>query len=304
VVTPLVGFRQRVDRRRERCARLVATSAGFVVELSFADPPSDPSSEQAAAPNRGGRPRRRPGADREERRTTVKRTHGWYGLRGTPTSRADDHRLGILVLVLAGLRRSAEAPPVGTTRSTGTPVVELSAGRVRVVLRTGQRGDPAFQARRKVEADRTGYHVAEVSGTAAASALQVDGNVVSSGPPARVSTSRRVRPACSTLRIAAIYEARLPRVTGPPRRSPHRRNEPDRLGWREIVVVAGATPRCKARTRPRRDLSDELRHYPNNLIQHRSTCARCARRSRRAARWCPRHRSPAPGTPPKRPATR
>jgi ABC-type nickel/cobalt efflux system permease component RcnA len=60
-------------------------------------------------------------------------------------------------------------------------------------------------------------------------------------------------------------------VTGPASR-PHRvtladRNEPERLGWREMVVTARGNGRVVESDAPSRDQTDELRRYPAELLQ-------------------------------------
>src|SRR5262249_61712261 len=44
-------------------------------------------------------------------------------------------------------------------------------------------------------------------------------------------------------------------------------NEPGRVGWREIVVTARGNARVIRSDAPSHDVSDELRHYPADLVQ-------------------------------------
>jgi ABC-type nickel/cobalt efflux system permease component RcnA len=70
------------------------------------------------------------------------------------------------------------------------------------------------------------------------------------------------------LRLAAVFEGRLPTgSTGALDGTFADGNEPQRIGWREIVVVARGGARLHAATAPTTDSSDELRHYPADLTR-------------------------------------
>ena len=75
------------------------------------------------------------------------------------------------------------------------------------------------------------------------------------------------------------------------------RNEPDRIGWREIVIVARGDTQDRASNAPNRDVSDELRQYPGDLIQaplDLRSATRDVRARRRSGRALPVPRSAPP----------
>jgi hypothetical protein len=73
----------------------------------------------------------------------------------------------------------------------------------------------------------------------------------------------------STLRLTALYEA--PLAEGEPDRlrqaSFADTNEPDRIGWREIVVVARSDGEIVTSDAPAEDVTDGLRTYPEDRLQ-------------------------------------
>jgi ABC-type nickel/cobalt efflux system permease component RcnA len=175
---------------------------------------------------------------------------------------------GALLLVVIGAGTTAGAHPLGNVTVNRYARVEVSAGMARVYYVLDNAEIPAFQERRAVEADRAGYLRAEVERIRAGLTLEVDGRPVE----LRAVRSGLDRPegeaGLLTLRIAAIFEARLaPRPDRVSSLTFADRNEPRRLGWREIVVVARGDAQLRTSTAPRRDLSDELRAYPDDLLQ-------------------------------------
>ncbi|MBI4551518.1 MAG: sulfite exporter TauE/SafE family protein [Candidatus Latescibacteria bacterium] len=75
-----------------------------------------------------------------------------------------------------------------------------------------------------------------------------------------------------TLRMRVVFEALVPgSASGKPATAGHEveyrdENEPDRLGWREIVVQAMPGVTIQTSTVPDRDESDELRRYPQDML--------------------------------------
>src|SRR5439155_19023558 len=70
-----------------------------------------------------------------------------------------------------------------------------------------------------------------------------------------------------TLRLAVLYRVPLPAGDVAHTVLFADDNEPDRVGWREIVITARGDGRVLASDAPTRDRTDELRSYPGDLIQ-------------------------------------
>ena len=70
-----------------------------------------------------------------------------------------------------------------------------------------------------------------------------------------------------TLRLAVRYEGRLADTAEPLHAVFNDANEPDRVGWREIVVVGRGDAKVLQSDTPAHDVSDELRSYPTDLIR-------------------------------------
>jgi ABC-type nickel/cobalt efflux system permease component RcnA len=175
----------------------------------------------------------------------------------------------LILVVLGGFAGAASAHPLGNYTVNHYARIEVSAGRVRVYYVQDSAEIPAFQVRHQVDADRAGYLRAEVARLRAGMSLEIDGRAVALRAVQTGLDRPKGEAGLLTLRIAAIYEARLPASAAGSTLSLRfaDRNEPRRLGWREIVVVARGDTRLRSSTAPSHDLSDELRRYPGNLIQ-------------------------------------
>ena len=175
----------------------------------------------------------------------------------------------IVLLVLGGVASSAGAHPLGNITVNRYARVEVSAGVVRVYYVLDNAEIPAFQERRAVEADPAGYLRAEVERIREGLELTVDDRPLELRAVRTGLDQPQGEAGLLTLRVAAVFEAPLP--AGPATRASSLgfadRNEPQRLGWREIVVIARGDAELRTSTAPARDLSDELRSYPDDLIQ-------------------------------------
>jgi len=67
--------------------------------------------------------------------------------------------------------------------------------------------------------------------------------------------------------LGGARPAEAPAGPGPHRGSFDGTNEPSRIGWREVVVVARGDARLLESSAPAADASDELRRYPAELLQ-------------------------------------
>ncbi len=204
-----------------------------------------------------GRPARRP----EWRRTAARsrRSRVVFALAGLVT----------IVVVMAGSTSPAWAHPLGNFTVNRYARVEVSAGRVRVYYVLDEAEIPAFSERHAVASNKAAFVRRRVREIADHLQLTVDGRSL---PLHAVDQSLDQPPGqggLKTLRVAAVFVAALPPAgTDSPRRLHFDdRNEPDRVGWREIVTVARGDARIVRSDAPSRDVSDELRHYPGDLIQ-------------------------------------
>jgi hypothetical protein len=128
---------------------------------------------------------------------------------------------------------------------------------------------PAFQERGEVDADPLAYARARAEEIAAGLELVVDEET----RPLTLVDQTLEEPAgqggLSTLRLTALYKA--PLAEGEPDRlweaSFADTNEPDRIGWREIVVVARSDGEIVTSDAPAEDVTDGLRTYPEDRLR-------------------------------------
>ena len=171
---------------------------------------------------------------------------------------------GALLTLTAG---PADAHPLGNFTVNRYARVEVSGGRLRVYYVLDEAEIPAFEDRAAVARSAETFVSGRAATIVAGLSLTVDGSAV----PLRLVASTLSQPqgqaGLHTLRLALRLEA-----SGPQDGLPHvgafsDTNEPDRIGWREIVVSARGGATLQSSTVPSTDLSDELRHYPANLVQ-------------------------------------
>ena len=175
----------------------------------------------------------------------------------------------VVLAVVLGPAAPAGAHPLGNFTVNRYARVEVSAGVVRVHYVLDEAEIPAFQERREVAAGRDAFARRRAAEIAAGLRLAVDGDPVALAPVASHLSQPAGQGGLSTLRLAVTYEAPLPDAGGP---GAERRavfsdeNEPGRIGWREVLVVARGDARLAASDVPRRDVTDELRSYPSELL--------------------------------------
>ncbi|MGH9155650.1 MAG: High-affinity nickel-transporter [Acidimicrobiales bacterium] len=173
--------------------------------------------------------------------------------------------LGILAVARAG---PAAAHPLGNFTVNRYARIEISAGVVRVHYVLDEAEIPAFQSRRELAAGREGFAATLAAEIASGLALSVDGRVLPLRPLDHLLTEPPGQGGLSTLRLAVSYVADLGSGAAG---SVHRAsfvdgNQPGRVGWREIVVVARGDATITASDVPAADTSDELRAYPDDLL--------------------------------------
>ncbi len=174
-----------------------------------------------------------------------------------------------IAIVLLAAASPASSHPLGNFTVNRFARIEVSAGVVRVYYVLDEAEIPAFQERDAVAADRDGFLARRVQELARGLDLTVDGERLALSPVDRSLDQPPGQGGLRTLRVAAVFAAPLPerRTDQPHELRFEDGNEPDRLGWREIVAVARGDAEITSSSVPSDDISDELRDYPENLLQ-------------------------------------
>lgn len=181
-------------------------------------------------------------------------------------------RLLLLALVLAVHILFSAAPatahPLGNFTVNRYARLEFSAGVVRVLYVLDLAELPAFQVRQEVAQDPDAFTLGRAEEIARQLVLTVDGE----GQPLRLMDQVLEQPAgqggLRTLRLTALYSAEVGRSSPGQIRTATfvDGNEPDRIGWREIVVTAVGDAEVVDSDVPGQGISDELRAYPEDRI--------------------------------------
>jgi ABC-type nickel/cobalt efflux system permease component RcnA len=179
--------------------------------------------------------------------------------------------LGALAALLVGGVSTASAHPLGNFTVNSYLRVEASGGELYLRQVVDMAEIPTFRERSAVE-DAGGlepYAAARARERADEIALRVDGRRVAAEPVSQTASFRAGQGGLQVLRYAAWY--RVPEAAGiagddlrvdvsvPAYR--------DRLGWHELVVRASSGAGATGSTAPAEDVSDELRSYPEDLLQ-------------------------------------
>jgi ABC-type nickel/cobalt efflux system permease component RcnA len=179
--------------------------------------------------------------------------------------------LGALAALLIGGAGAASAHPLGNFTVNSYLRVEASGGELYLRQVVDMAEIPTFRERSAVE-DAGGlapYAAARARERAADIELTVDGRRVAVEPVSQTADLRPGQGGLQVLRYAAWYRAPGAAADGggdlrvdvavPTYR--------DRLGWHELVVRASSGAGAAGATAPAQDSSDELRAYPEDLLQ-------------------------------------
>src|SRR5262249_52616691 len=165
---------------------------------------------------------------------------------------------------------SASAHPLGNSTINHYARAELSGGNLYLRYVLDMAEIPTFREQTRVDAagGLRPYARERVRALAPALVVNVDGRRLALAP---VSETASYHPGAAGLRILRLAaRARAPRAPAPARR-PHvvrlaDRTYAGRLGWKEVVVHATSGARVSSANVPSKDTSDELRHYPRDLL--------------------------------------
>ncbi len=192
-------------------------------------------------------------------------------MRSTRWRQRTARRLVMLVVaggVLLVWATPAQAHPLGNFTVNRYARVEVSAGMVRVLYVLDLAEIPAFQERRAVAADADGYARQRAEDIGRGLELTVDDVRLDLVLTERLLQQPPGQGGLSTLRLSALYVAELPSGAADEVHEATFRdtNEPDRIGWREIVVTAEGDAEILRTDAPQTDISDELRAYPPDRL--------------------------------------
>ena len=178
----------------------------------------------------------------------------------------------VMLLVAAGVllvwATPAQAHPLGNFTVNRYARLEVSAGVVRVLYVLDLAEIPAFQERRAVAADPDGYARRRAEDIGRGLELVVDDVRLDLVLTEYLIQEPPGQGGLSTLRLSALYVAELPSGAADDVHEATFRdtNEPDRIGWREIVVTAEGDAEILRTDAPQTDISDELRAYPPDRL--------------------------------------
>jgi ABC-type nickel/cobalt efflux system permease component RcnA len=163
----------------------------------------------------------------------------------------------LLALAALALPGGAAAHPLGNFTVNHYAGIELAGNRAYVHLVLDLAEIPTFQAGDRVRAP--GY----AAGLARELELRLDGKRVALRPVSRRLDTRKGAGGLPTLRFEAVYAAPL----AGSRLEFSDRSYANRIGWREITLVARDGARILDPSVPAGSRSDELRAYPRELLR-------------------------------------
>jgi nickel/cobalt exporter len=190
------------------------------------------------------------------------------------------YRLPILaivaVLLTLGSPTLALAHPLGNFSVNRYSRLEPAGDGVRVVYILDMAEIPTFQEQARLDADRDGqvtdgerarYAEAKADELRRNLHLTLDGASADLRLLDHALTLPPGQGGLSTLRLEATFAAPIPAGGRPITLGFRDENEPERLGWREIVARPGAADtRIEQTSVQANDRSDELRLYPDDLL--------------------------------------
>jgi len=173
---------------------------------------------------------------------------------------------GLFLIVLVMPAR-AEAHPLGNFTVNRYAAIELSGAVVRVTYVLDEAEIPTFKNQPAIDADRDTFVERRAQSILSNLDLVIDGTKVPLRVTDRLLTQPEGQGDLRTLRLALTLEA-----PSPPGGARHfatfaDANEPDRVGWREIVLVPRGNSKVANSTVPAEDRSDMLTRYPDDLLQ-------------------------------------
>lgn len=183
-----------------------------------------------------------------------------------------------LLAVLTGLLltpAAALAHPLGNFTVNRYSRLEVGGERIRILYVLDIAEIPAVQERQVADVDRDGtvseaewtaYAQPKAAALAANLSLAVDGQPVPLTVAASQATTAPGQAGLPLVRLEATLDGLLPTGASQRRGTFQDRNEPTRIGWREIVVQSGPNAEITESTVPAEGITEELRSYPQDLL--------------------------------------
>lgn len=188
-------------------------------------------------------------------------------------------RLIILLLLLAlfGVVGSAAAHPLGNFTVSRYSALTLEQEAIHILYIVDMAEIPTFQEQQQIDSDGDGeinaaeeeaYLNTQIPALVGNLQLAINNQPLSlqlqdhtlSFPPGQGDLP--------TMRLELSLLAPLPAATGVVWEAQYSDNSyPDRLGWREVVVQAADGVSLQGSSVPAADISDQLRNYPDDLLQ-------------------------------------
>lgn len=172
---------------------------------------------------------------------------------------------------------SAAAHPLGNFSINHYARLEVGPNRLDVVYVTDTAEVPTFQLKARIDvngdgrldaAEQTAYLTTRVTELMAGLGLTVDGRAVSLTAASPRLELLPGQGGLETLRLTFRASAAIPAEARPLRVAFEDRNDLDRVGWREIVLRSKDGARLTEATAPETDVSNELRSYPDALLNN------------------------------------
>lgn len=183
-----------------------------------------------------------------------------------------------LLAGLAGLLlapAAALAHPLGNFTVNRYSRLEVGAEHIRILYVLDIAEIPGVQERQVADTDRNGtiseaewaaYARQKAAALAVNLSLAVDGVPVPLAVESSQATTSPGQAGLPLVRLEATLDGPLPAGASQRRGTFQDRNEPTRIGWREIVVRSGPNAEITESTVPAEGISNELRSYPQDLL--------------------------------------
>lgn len=173
----------------------------------------------------------------------------------------------VAVLLAVFLPGVASAHPLGNFTVNHYARLEPTSGALNIAYVLDMAEIPAFQEQQGL-ADPSTYAIQKADEIRQNLHLSVNGQPVILRTDSQALTLPPGAGGLSTLRLEVAYSAPVTWSSDGATVDFRDDNDPTRIGWREIVARAGADRlRIDSTNVPSNDATDELRHYPEDLLQ-------------------------------------